>query len=420
MLMKRNHGSNILLFVCTLVATFAFVEVLLNAFVKPSDKSSGIFMGTQLPPMNILPPDTSVKTEVQRNKFLSEWTKGLVVNGRKITRGDLWGIFREDALTGYVPEESTVSANGWWQSNNLGARARQDLYRDQVLNKKRLLFFGDSYTQCSRVPQEETFQHYINTRAPDYEAINFGVDGYGMGQSYLRYTMVKDDLEFDHVLLVFVPEVDLLRDINVSRNIGFGWDSYKIYPRFTIEDGELKLVSSPYSSLQALVDDNRENIKPKLKRHLEKYEPFYVDSGYQSFPFLDWSVMYRLYREYRLEKERTILLTRLKSPGSEVMQITRRIVETMEADVVSQGQRFSLVFLPVMSSIENYSLNDSYKKRWHKMVKFICGSLGDCIDLMGPLQKVPKEMLDKGYDGTHYGPVTNRLIAGFIIERISR
>jgi hypothetical protein len=255
---------------------------------------------------------------------------------------------------------------------------------------------------------------------PGYEAVNFGVDGYSMGQSYLRYTQVKDALDYDHVLLVFVPETDLLRDINVSRSVGFRWKSYKIYPRFAIEDGTLKLIPSPYSDLQTLVDDNREFIKPKLKLHLEKYEPFYLESGYHSTPLLDWSVVYRLYRSYRFDKERRRLRETLKRVGSEAMQITRGVIETMKAEVEGEGARFSLVLLPRMSSIERYSVKDSYRKRWHDVVAFICSMGVECIDLMSPLQSLPVASLDKGYDGTHYGPVTNDMIARFIMERISR
>jgi hypothetical protein len=417
--MKSKKSTNLLLSVCALLLAIFLVEVALHSFVKSSEKSSGVFMGIQLPPLNVLPSGISVKTDKQHAAFLNMWLKALTVNGGKITRGDSWGIFREDPLAGYVPKENTVSASGWWQSNNLGARSRENIYRERIQGRKRLLFFGDSYTQCSRVPQEETFQHYINTREPKYEAVNFGVDGYGMGQSYLRYTMVRDELEYDKVFLVFVPDVDLLRDVNVSRNIGFKWDSYKIYPRFVIDDGALKLIPSPYSSLQELVDDNRKYIKPKLDQHLKKYEPFYFDYGYQSNPFLDWSVMYKLYRAHRLKQERSKLLSSLKQPGSEAMLVTKGIVEAMKTEVENQGGEFSLVFLPIMSSIENYSLSDDFRKRWHEMVAFICAGQVDCIDLMAPFQRIPVETLDKGYDGTHYGPETNRLIAGFILDSIS-
>jgi hypothetical protein len=394
------------------------VEGALNFMVKPSQDSSGMLMDIQLPPLNILPPDYHAPTEEQRNKILYEWYNSLVVNNRKITNGDLWGVFREDALIGYVPKESTVSPNGWWQSNNLGARARQDIPREQLPNKRRVLFFGDSFTQGSRVPQEETIQHYINAQASDIEAVNFGVDGYGMGQAYLRYTTLKDKLKYDHVLLIFVPIVDLWRNINVSREIGENWDSYMIYPRFIVEHDRLKLIASPYSNLKELADDNRDYIKPKLKQHLQEYESFYFQSGYQPNAILDWSVMYRLYKAILVKIQRHRLLSSIMNPDSEAMLITKKIVEAMDGEVREEGSHFSLVFLPTPWEIKSYSHDKHFNRRWQKMVSFICVRQINCIDLMGYFQKVPLDKLDSGYDGGHYGPVSNKLIADFIMQSI--
>lgn len=390
----------------------------MSFLVKPSEYSSGVLLGRELPPLNILPPNFHVLTEAQRNGELYEWHNSLVINGRKITKGDLWGVMREDTLIGYAPEESTISSNGWWQSNNLGARARQDIFREQLPDKRRVLFFGDSYTQGSRVPQEETIQHYINTNASEIEAVNFGVDGYSMGQAYLRYSTLKDKLEYDHVFLLFVPSADLWRDINVSREIGENWNSYMIYPRFVIEHDRLRLIASPYRNLEKLADDNREYIKPKLKQHLQKYEAFYFQSGYQSNPVLDRSVIYKLYRTVLLKIERHRLLSSLQEPDSEAMQIIKKIVEAMESEVRERESRFSLIFLPIISDIKDYSRNNAFKKRWQRMVSFFCAQQTNCIDLMSYFQKVPMKMLDHGYDGSHYGPMSNRLIADFIMESI--
>lgn len=410
--------SSILIFVCILLSTLLVAEGVLNFMVKPSQDSSGMLMDIQLPPLNILPPGYRAPTEAQRNNDLYEWYDSLVVDNRKITNGDLNGVFREDPLTGYVPKESTVSPNGWWQSNNLGARARQDISREQLPNKRRVLFFGDSFTQGSRVPQEKTIQHYINLRSSDIEAVNFGVDGYGMGQAYLRYTTVKDKLKYDHVLLIFVPNVDLWRDINVSREIGENWDSYMIYPRFIIEHDRLKLIASPYSNLKELADDNRDYIKPKLKQHLQEYESFYFQSGYQPNAILDWSVMYRLFKAILVKIERHMLLADIMNSDSEAVLITKKIVEAMDGEVREQGSRFTLVFLPIPWEIKNYSEDKYFEKRWQKMVSFICEQQIHCIDLMGNFQKVPLDRLDSGYDGSHYGPASNKLIADFIMESI--
>ncbi len=47
--------------------------------------------------------------------------------GQQLTHGDLKGIRRNDDLLGYVTTENTISTNGWFQANNVGAHAREDV-----------------------------------------------------------------------------------------------------------------------------------------------------------------------------------------------------------------------------------------------------------------------------------------------------
>lgn len=415
--MINKASTNSIVFVFSLLITVLLAETVLNLMVKPSQHSSGMFRDTELPPLKVLPSNFSVQEKTELLSHEDQWFQSLVVNGEKITHGDLWGILKEDPLIGYAPKENARSTNGWWQSNNLGARARQDIIRDKLRNKSRLLFFGDSFTQSSRVPQEQTFQHFINTRSPAIEAVNFGVDGYSMAQAYLRYTTLKDKLDYEHVLLVFAPSADLWRDINVSRSL-IGWDSYMIYPRFVLEQDRMKLIASPYRSLKDLADDNREKTKPKLTQHLEKYDLFYFAESYRSTPLLDWSVMYRLFRAYQLKKVRDRVLSNLYVPDSEALKVTKKIVETMDREVRESGSRYSLIFLPDNWLIERYAHEDDFRRQWEEMVSYVCATPVDCIDLMDHFQKVPFEKLDSGYDGTHYGAVANSLIADFILENI--
>jgi hypothetical protein len=414
----KKVGSNIFLIVGTLLTTFILLEVIANFMVTPSPDSSGRFLDVELPPMNVLPTEFAVGTETDRESLEDQWYKRLIVKGRKITRGDLWGIYREDPLIGYVPKESSISANGWWQANDLGARARQDLTRKKPPNKKRLLFFGDSYTQGSRVAQEETFQHFINARSSGFEAVNFGVDGYGMAQAYLRYTTLRDQLEYDHVFLVFAPGDGLWRDINVSREIGGNWNSYMIYPRFVIERGRLKLITSPYRNLRELADDNHENVGITLRQHLQAYEAFYFGSGYGSYPLLDWSVMYRLYRAHRLKRDRSRLFASLYDPNSEALQVIQKIIEAMDKEVRENGSRYTLIILPEKQLVRRFTEDDDFRKGWEGLVSYVCQSRVHCLDLMIGFQSVPFDTLDDGYDGSHYGPVANSLIADFILESL--
>jgi hypothetical protein len=65
-------------------------------------------------------------------------------------------------------------------------------------------FFGDSYTQNRRVREDWTFTKILQNEiaARDWSIVNFGVAGYGLDQSYIRYEKyAKFDLK--HVFFVF-------------------------------------------------------------------------------------------------------------------------------------------------------------------------------------------------------------------------
>ena len=53
------------------------------------------------------------------------------------------------------------------------------------------------------------------------------------------------------------------------------------------------------------------------------------------------------------------------------------------------------------------------------MADDLCAGLDECFDIMPEMQKISLQDLDKGYDGSHYGPSTNKRIAEFIKTTLS-
>ena len=361
----------------------------------------------------ILEPDEIV---LSRQK----WYEGLIVDGKKITFGDLYGILKEDEVLGYAPKENAVSANGWWQSNNLGARSRLDTSPTKIPGKERILFFGESNTQGSRLPQDETFVFYLNESNPEIEALNFGVDGYSMSQSYLRFRTLKNKLEFDRVFLVWVPGADLKREINVSRFVGFGWNdnlAFIIQPRFIIENGELTHIPSPYKNLEDMVEDNRYSTSNRLKKHLREYDSYYAPYWYEPTPILDNLLINQLIKRELYLRDKKSIKKNLMNENSEAVQITKKIILNMAREVEAEGGKFTLIILPNIWENKLYSSKRKFRKKWNRMVSEVCSPDIICIDLMQDLEQVPEEKFDKAHDNLHYGPKSNRIIADIILKR---
>src|SRR5262245_22958067 len=99
--------DRVLLLLGSCLVALVGVELTARAIVKQSDRSAGVLLGRQLPPLRIVPAHP---TRGLRESPYAE----MVIDGKRITIGDLWGYHRDDALLGYTVEENTRSVNGWW------------------------------------------------------------------------------------------------------------------------------------------------------------------------------------------------------------------------------------------------------------------------------------------------------------------
>src|SRR2546428_7764923 len=207
------------------------LEGLLRAFVTPSPRSAGRLFGSELPPVHLIPaePPQPPRRDAQPGR---------------IRYDDLNGIVRDDPVLGYAPREHAISTNGWWQSNNLGARARHDTASTVAPGTTRVLVFGDSFAAGSRVAQESAWPAVLAAAAPRLEAAKLGVDGYSLAQSLLRYRGLREAITHDVVVLTLSPRADLWRDLNTLPR-PLGWRPYRGMPRLVL-DGGLQLVPRPH------------------------------------------------------------------------------------------------------------------------------------------------------------------------------
>lgn len=399
--------KKILLLLASLLFTLLLSEGAVRFFVQPSDSCGGIFLGKRLPPEKI---NAANFPNEGRNSF-----QGLVVNGRRITEEDIRGIYREDDLLAYVLLENAVSVNGWWQSNALGASRRSEVAKEIPPHAKRMIVFGESLTQCVSVPLEDSWPFYLEKISKETEVINFGVGGYSMGQAYLRYKMLANEVDHNVVLLVFSPAADLMRDVNVYRGF-LGWPNPLPMPRFEIEGDHLKLIKRPYEKAKDFFEDNRQGFSNRYKDFLRAHDRFYFVNRYETVPVLRESVLLKLVTL----ASRYWAIRSLIEPGSEALRVSKRIFEDMNKDVQQSGSEFVLLILPDLNYVMKYKKNQGYRERWERMVPAVVGKNIKYIDLMQGLKDIPEGQLDAGYDGEHYGPRSNRLIAELIAGELSR
>ena len=403
--MKREF----LLIIGSCLVALAGVELTARAFVYPSDGSAGVLMGRRLPPLRIVPANPSEREPHYGHQARDSPVPRLVVDGKWITVGDLWGYHRPDNLLGYTIEENAVSVNGWWQSNNIGARSRADTQSEIPLGKKRTLVFGESFAASTRVRQEEAWSSILGSVDPGRDVVNLAVDGYSMGQAYMRYLSFKDVLDHSGSLMTFVPTLDLWRDVNTIRDLYYRWNMPEVQPRFIMERGRLQLVRSPYSNPSDIYADNMGGLSVLLRDHLRQYDRFYFKSMYEAPPIIGHLIMYKLAALAAGQFAKKAVMGSLMQPGSEAMEVSRAIFLAMQADEARIGAEFALMILPTEYDLEHFG--GDFSRMWQAMVDFICSGIRHCIDLAPALLEMPQHAREKwDHLGGHYGPTVNRRI----------
>jgi len=403
--------KNIGLVLLSIIVGILLFEIAVRLLIKPSSVCYGSLFQAELPPFKL---DLARKFHAHYDQPLKEVDN----DGKVLTKGDLWGILEEDEVLGYVPAKNAISKRGWWQSNNLGARARTDITFQMPQAKKRILLFGDSYTNGSRVSLEESWPYYLNDKNKTAEFLNFGVDGYSMGQSLLRYEGLRGKIEYSSVVTVFVPSLDLWRDVNVLRQLN-NWQNYPLLPRFELEEGQLRLIRSPYGKYDDFSKDNHNRLSERLKKYLRAHDRFYSDAKYDLPVFWGELVVYKLIARSWYVDQNKRLWANILSPDSEAMQVSLKIFERFNVQAKQDGGKFILVCLPTAGDVVLYRKDPIFRKKYDAVVMSIKETGIQCIDLMTSL--LAKNItFDTGKDRTHYGPKTNKIIAELLLEQFHR
>lgn len=407
--MSKSFIQNLLLLAVTLVIALGTIELGARLLMQPSEVGSGLLFGRDLPPWRL------IETSGLPHYDPAAWHGSLVVDGRKISHGDLHGIFRPDPVLAFTYQEGVKSANDWWRSNNMGARADYDVDSAVPPGRSRVLVFGESFAQGSRLPQGQAWPNMIDNDHAEFEVLNFAVDGYSMAQAFLRYQQVRPLLDYDAVVLMFVPEADLWRDINTVRRLAEPrWPSPIVQPRFILKDGDLALVPPLYADPFDVYRLNAHGLSPELRSHLRRYDRFYFPREHEPSALRDTSVLYRLIAHARGRHKRRVLRAAALEISEEAIQVSKAMFSAWRDLVAADGARFMLAILPV-----EYKWREArHQPQWQALVSAICPSSNECVDLLDTLQHVPIAEYDYAHDGAHFGPRTNARIAAAIIAAL--
>lgn len=183
---------------------------------------------------------------------------------RKILDGVApWGTwdasyFVYDSELGWTVGPNRRSPDGLYFSSVEGIRsAGPNIRMADRTARFRVALIGDSNAFSFEVPFHESWGYHLERLLGDnVQVLNFGVDGYGIDQMYLRYQRDVRPWKPRVVLIGFIGH-DLARTMAVYPFVSFGWPGYLVKPRFTIEKGELKLLNVPLPTTDEILGAGR-------------------------------------------------------------------------------------------------------------------------------------------------------------------
>lgn len=132
-------------------------------------------------------------------------------------------------------------------TNAAGMRSDRDYPQTRPAGRKRVVFLGDSYTAGDGVSNNQRFTDLLERRFPNFDAMNFGLNGSGTDQQLLIYEHLASEFEADAYVFCICVE-------NIARNLydcfpSYDWReqlvAYRPKPYFRLMGSELELCNSP-------------------------------------------------------------------------------------------------------------------------------------------------------------------------------
>ncbi len=209
------------------------------------------------------------------------------------------GWIRKPNTTNY---EYGVKGKTKWRINQSGVRDNPGF--ENI--KSNILCFGDSFTFCRQVNDNETWEYYLS-ELENTNVKNFGVGNYGIDQSLLRLKREFSKHETEKVILAVVPDT-------ISRIMSY-WKHYYEYgntfafkPKYILKNEELLL-------LKNIIDEEEKFYEyEQYLDEIKKYDYFYANKFRKEqirFPYIyhtfknakrNFSILYRVSKIQILNK----------------------------------------------------------------------------------------------------------------------
>ena len=216
----------------------------------------------------------------------------------------------------------------------------------QTRRTRRIAIIGDSYTFGLEVRYEDTWGHQLELAlGPDFQVLNFGVDGYGIDQAYLRYQKHVISWRPDVIIFGFIND-DFRRTMCVYGFLCFpGGEIPFPKPRFVVNGDTLRPLNLPLPKPDSIFAQQFITDVPFVD-YDRSFEPNEWDWGFYDHAY---SVRFLLSKFPRWPAVRSIV------SDEALRSVNGRLLRSFVRLAQERGSKSLLVFFPSTADLASRS-----------------------------------------------------------------
>jgi hypothetical protein len=354
-------------------------ETLVRAFAVQRGSQVSV-RGVVLPP----PLDWKAMTAASRKKLAD------------VAPGDDWSkvYFAPDPLLGWVVGASRQTEDGLYASSPDGVRASERGYQfADATQLTRIALMGDSYTFGLEVPFEDSWAAQLQQMlGAAFQIRNYGVDGYGVDQAYLR--LQRDAAPWQpHVIFFGISAHDVFRTVTLYPFVAFAWEMPYAKPRFVLDRGELRLLNLPLPKPDEIVGMSHVTDLPWLN-----YERGYDPSEWRSYP-TDRLYIGRLVRAWFP----TYATAPQEVTDADMAELNLKVLSAAQKLAARTGSRLVIAYMPSRGDFTS----DRGSTYTRTAINILTQPGLEVVDLRPCLARVAP---DQRFLDVHYSRIGNRAI----------
>lgn len=326
---------------------------------------------------------------------------------------------RWDSYTRFDPElgwsirPGGISDDGCYRANNAGFRADRDYDLVPPPGVLRIAAMGESFTHGA-TGNADTWCAYLERLNPVLEALNFGVNGYGLDQALMRYR--RDAAPYrPHTVILGLMVENLLRHVSVYRP-AYHHDTISavVKPRFQIDGaGGLTLIPCPAESVAALKSDIESGAILKALRTTD-YWVMRAPLAYERSPLFATGLFRLIYavHENAARGPREHYL----DPEGEPYRVTLALIRAFNDEARRNGaQRVILLLMPDEGAL--FDRRDDVEPYWEGLLSEARNAGVETLDVSPRLLDVMTTLNAAAlFSKNHYTPLGNRLVAEELLQ----